>query len=683
MERVRTYSRKPKVKLSSSRFAAAESVVDGNGAQKENRPHRDWRQRKKAPAKSFLDSDSESEQDDRQNREACSKAVRFEGQEEVGAQSDSESELESTLADFEALVQRPMERSHGSFVNIMVPREIELARQLRLAKYCRRLKSGFECKWVEGYLWITNASTSRNARVKMQKRQREMRVRKAPISSEHTQALQQQSLRMLRRFSLYHAGVEQEDVSVEQLSKVLQRTKMEEIPEAPEVDEMSAEAFEPVEADRPRQDTLAADQLTQIVQFLDPLFIVSTCQLVCQSWLEVCRIGYNCAVASQITSKCLLLGDSRLVHAGKPFPKSASLNLAHLFPTGSFLGDGSFKQVYKVHNRFRDQAEAVSVMHLNKIAQFGNAAMVSEELSVSLMLSELVTSQNCPFYIETYQIFESATPPPADAWNVPEREEEEAVEEQTYVYCNMELCDGGDLEEFLKRQENEILDEISTRSALFQMVYALYMGQKVINLRHFDIKLLNFFVKTNASRNDTLHETYTVGSNTFALSANEGHSFTIKLADYGTAETAPGTLNARITQYQFTTLENTPIEFLLFQDSTQAFSADMFALGLCVLHLFTGSMPYEEIMEEVKCPDALKTVLDRHWKRKGFAKTVKQILDEPGGEVLYDTLYRYLVLIGIRSSESVDQVREQSGVFKEVARVLGFDGTSRGRRSKR
>ena len=56
----------------------------------------------------------------------------------------------------------------------------------------------------------------------------------------------------------------------------------------------------------------------------------------------------------------------------------------------------------------------------------------------------------------------------------------------------------------------------------------------------------------------------------------------------------------------FQTLENTPVDYLLLgRDAKQDFSGDAFALGLCMLHLFTGDSPYEEILEPVRCPKPL------------------------------------------------------------------------------
>ena len=68
-------------------------------------------------------------------------------------------------------------------------------------------------------------------------------------------------------------------------------------------------------------------------------------------------------------------------------------------------------------------------------------------------------------------------------------------------------------------------------------------------------------------------------------------AITVKLADFGTADADPRTLERRIGFEHFTTLENTPPE-LLFYGSTvlQGFALDTFAFGLSALHLFTGQV---------------------------------------------------------------------------------------------
>jgi hypothetical protein len=86
-----------------------------------------------------------------------------------------------------------------------------------------------------------------------------------------------------------------------------------------------------------------------------------------------------------------------------------------------------------------------------------------------------------------------------------------------------------------------------------------------------------------------------------------------------------------------------------------------------MLHLYTGHAPYEEIMEQVKCPPKLKRKLQELWEcgvDNEFSIIQAHILhnvdkDETGhivegepDEVLYHTLYRFLVLFGLPSDVS-------------------------------
>ena len=52
---------------------------------------------------------------------------------------------------------------------------------------------------------------------------------------------------------------------------------------------------------------------------------------------------------------------------------------------------------------------------------------------------------------------------------------------------------------------------------------------------------------------------------------------------------------------------------LLGSNATQGYEADAWALGLCWLHLLAVDAPYEEIMEEIKCPIPLFRDLCKLW----------------------------------------------------------------------
>ena len=58
----------------------------------------------------------------------------------------------------------------------------------------------------------------------------------------------------------------------------------------------------------------------------------------------------------------------------------------------------------------------------------------------------------------------------------------------------MELCEYGDAEMFMKTQRDGLLPLREAQGFLFQMAFALYAGRVELSLRHFDVKLLNFFV---------------------------------------------------------------------------------------------------------------------------------------------------------------------------------------------
>lgn len=63
----------------------------------------------------------------------------------------------------------------------------------------------------------------------------------------------------------------------------------------------------------------------------------------------------------------------------------------------------------------------------------------------------------------------------------------------------MELCEHGDAEVFIRAQRDRVLPTVEAQGFLFQMAFALYAGRAELSLRHFDVKLLNFFV-SDASR---------------------------------------------------------------------------------------------------------------------------------------------------------------------------------------
>ena len=153
------------------------------------------------------------------------------------------------------------------------------------------------------------------------------------------------------------------------------------------------------------------------------------------------------------------------------------------------------------------------------------------------------------------------------------------------------------------------------------------------------------------------------GEHIFTIPVSAYGQSVVKLADFGTSAVGAAALGDPIDTQQFTTLENTPPEYLICGSTArQAFSADTFPLGntsyqcscqytlstyslthpvsttfvffflssllllllplsasslsvgLCMLHLLTGQEPYEELLQDIRCPAYLKQELASHWE---------------------------------------------------------------------
>ena len=304
--------------------------------------------------------------------------------------------------------------------------------------------------------------------------------------------------------------------------------------------------------------------------------------------------------------------------------------------------------------------------------------IVANELAVSAMVSSLVRRGVCPNFVAMHKVFTCAYAPPEVTWgcetnkapNGVKYDEIRAVSTPKepkcrvpgrYQYIQMELANEGDAEELIKRQHNEVFPTDTARMILFQVSYALFAASEKFSIKHYDVKLLNVFIQRTCSVGDLILR-YGLGSHVFALKMTSNLAFIAKLADFGTSNMAASTNGLPVTISHFTTLENTPPDYLILGDyARQGHSHDNFGLGLVMLHLFTGFRPYEEILEDVLCPPNLKEHLQNIWeneKNSGYSVIRSVIFDgvdvddygnlegDPDN-TLYDTLYRYLVLFGI------------------------------------
>ena len=322
---------------------------------------------------------------------------------------------------------------------------------------------------------------------------------------------------------------------------------------------------------------------------------------------------------------------------------------------------------------------AFLLRNVEAIEASGDIRIIRQELAVSVMLSSLVRRGICPNFVATRGVFSCPYEPPVGVWGTKEnryprgksyvspkhkRKLKEPKKRGHFQYIRMELCDEGDAEEFMKRQPDQILPSDEARLILFQIAFALHASADRYSLKHYDVKLLNIFLKrANPAKSGDVVLRYGVGQHTFALRARADRALIAKLADYGTANVEAASNGQPVTIAQFTTTENTPPDFMIFGDkATQGHGHDCFGLGLCMLHLFTGHAPYEEILAEVTCPSNLKNKLRQLWEDEKVSEysAIRSVVladvykDSDGhivegspDETLYDTFYRFLVLFGL------------------------------------
>lgn len=442
------------------------------------------------------------------------------------------------------------------------------------------------------------------------------------------------------------------------------------------LEEHISSSTEPSESDcaNPFTTPSSDDLLRRVFSFLTDTELLCKASSVCHGWADVAT-SVN---VDRIVSGLRLDEDDE--ESSQEVITSSSERswgyLHNLYPWACFLSEGSFKKVYMVHNAQTACDEAVSVMDVEEIV---DKRAVAAELVVSVMLSSLARRAICPNFIITRSVFTSRSAPSESYWgnavnkkphgtfvkgrlyNVPP--EPRKTYPGRYQYIRMELCNEGDTEEFLKRQEAECLDGAVAQAIVFQIAFALHAAADKFSVKHYDIKLLNVFLHRYKDLPGPLILRYGLGCHTFALQMPASQPLVAKIADYGTANISPQSTGQPVTIAQFTTIENTPPDFFILGDQAkQGHGHDCFALGLCMLHLFTGHAPYEEIMDDVRCPASLKKKLRQIWENENvegysvlrsvilsdvFKDEMGHIIDGEPDETPYDTLYRFLVLFGI------------------------------------
>lgn len=175
-----------------------------------------------------------------------------------------------------------------------------------------------------------------------------------------------------------------------------------------------------------------------------------------------------------------------------------------------------------------------------------------QEVYHSLLLSSLANI--CPNFLDIYGCKLHAFPPPKDSiWsgandvsNTDVTQMEDLTTTGVYQYIQMELCDGGDVEEFMRNAQHELLPLDVVLPYFFQMCYSLYVGRDKFQLRHYDIKLLNFFMKAVPTFDEERKISYAFGESCYQMTLPSEYLYWIKLADYGTADTDMQTIDQPI-----------------------------------------------------------------------------------------------------------------------------------------
>ena len=291
-------------------------------------------------------------------------------------------------------------------------------------------------------------------------------------------------------------------------------------------------------------------------------------------------------------------------------------DLCKKYSWGAFLSSGACKDVFCIQNKGTNELSAIGISDLDDLSERGMESVTKQELEISVLCSNLVDLNICPNIVTIHSVFRSAYPGPSCHWlpktslwdqkfpnlskhsglsyppfatpasaNLHPTEKQMKGSKGNYQFTRMEFCSGGDMEAYVRRGVS--LDLATVKILLFQMCYALYCTRDQLTLRHYDIKLLNFFV-THGSTLLTPSEVNTQDQKPKSRFGKDhssllGHSYTakpkpiesvrlqigfedsmfevpifcdrskpqlVKLADFGTSTINPATLGDFITADQ-------------------------------------------------------------------------------------------------------------------------------------
>lgn len=301
------------------------------------------------------------------------------------------------------------------------------------------------------------------------------------------------------------------------------------------------------------------------------------------------------------------------------------------------------------------------------------------EYAASSLVAIVVRCGLCPNFVLTCDAFTCVDAPPKGLWkdSIDEQPSVDSWPERDfsmpYHYMVTEYCNGHDAEAYIEKHGS--LDPDQARAIFFQIAFALFVAKACFSMRHYDIKLQNIFLHQPENVDGDLVLRYAFGSHIYSMRTG----VIAKVGDYGLVNIDPDLIGRAVTAAQFTTLEYTPMDYIIAGDAaTQGYGHDCFALGLVLLHLFAGKS-HVEILKDVRCPDKLMTKLKKFWGAEdtGFEVLWEAIesdaFDNKQGHLfwhntLFHTLYQNLVLWGMPKVASQSKA---SKAWKIIAATLG------------
>lgn len=308
---------------------------------------------------------------------------------------------------------------------------------------------------------------------------------------------------------------------------------------------------------------------------------LQACQSVCKTWALAAYMVIAKRKSSLDTAEQLCFD----------YPRFS--RFANKFQDGRYLSQGVCKDVYCVVNPSTSNLEAVSVMDVDDLLERGMDVAITQELQISLLCSSLVNLKICPNLVQVYSLFQAGFNAPVRLWDgkksigdlrnlalsggsvgggvVRSSSRQGAglrkcdLSAGRYQYIRMEFCSGGDVEERIRAIDQA--DIRAVQAMFFQMCFSMYAGREKLSLRHFDIKLLNFFVTTKdilhqnqqdaqLKQTQNHHTTSTtnllvgMGQHVYGIPLQPGELSLIKLADFGTSAVGAKGLGDPITIQQ-------------------------------------------------------------------------------------------------------------------------------------